>query len=147
MRLTDVYEVPEAVDVLWALMVERSEEEDPYLNISHRVLPPREKHEAFFASRPYAHWYLIRFGGEWLGYVRVTKRNEIGIALFRPYRGTGHGFEAVKMLIDTVAPLPAIPSERPGHFLANINPKNARSIRLFERLGFRHIQNTLELRP
>lgn len=145
MRLVDVYEVPEAVDILWALAVERSEEDDPYLNISHRTLPPREKHEAFFASRPFAYWYLVRFGEEWLGYVSVTKRNKIGIVLFRAFRGMGYGADVVKMLIETVAPLPAVPSERPGNFMADINPKNARCIRLFEKLGFHYIQNTYSL--
>jgi L-amino acid N-acyltransferase YncA len=30
-------------------------------------------------------------------------------------------------------------------FLANINPANARSIRMFEKMGFGHIQNTYRL--
>ena len=37
---------------------------------------------------------------------------------------------------------PPIPSERVGKFIANINPLNTKSIEMFERLGFKHIQNT-----
>lgn len=147
MRLVDVYDESSAVAVLWELQVERSKEDDPNINISHRVLPPRSKHKAFFNNRPFAHWYLIEVEGSWAGYVSVTRRNEIGVMLFRAYRGAGLGPEAVKMLIEMVKPLPAIPSNRSGHFLANINPGNARSIHLFEKLGFEHIQNTYELRP
>lgn len=145
MRLINVYEVPEAVGVLYRLLKERAEENDPYINISHRVLPSWAQHNEFFFSHPFAIWYLIKFGVEWLGYISVTHRNEVGIVLFRKFRDMGYGTTAVKMLIEMVPPLPAIPSKCPGHFVANINPKNKRSIRMFESLGFQHVQNTYAL--
>ena len=30
-------------------------------------------------------------------------------------------------------------------FLANVNPRNKKSIAMFEAMGFRHLQNTYEL--
>ena len=44
-----------------------------------------------------------------------------------------------------VDPLPGIPSKTAGHFVANINPGNARSIHTFGKLGFKHVQNTFTL--
>ena len=126
------------------MLVERSEENDPYINISHRALPSKEEHEAFVESKPFYIWNLIKANNVWLGYVSVTWRNEIGIILFIKHRNKGYGKEALKGIL-MEKPLNAIKSKRPGHFVANINPLNDKSIRLFEGLGFSHCQNTYEL--
>ena len=144
-QLHDAYTTPGAVDVLWDLLVERSTEDDPNTNISHRSLPLRAEHEKFCERRPYHVWLLVKIEGEWVGCVSVTMRNEVGIVLFRKHRGQGYGKAALNALLEHVTPLPAEASVRPGHFVANINPKNRRSIHLFRSLGFRHIQDTYAL--
>jgi RimJ/RimL family protein N-acetyltransferase len=138
----DVYTTKGAVDVLYILMAERRNEDDPYVNISHREMPTRAEHEAFVERRPFFLWYLLSDGKEWLGYISITMRNEIGLILFRAHRGKGWGRKALQKLLETEKPLVAIPSERSRHFVANIHPLNDRSIYLFESLGFKLIQHT-----
>ena len=147
MKLVDVHKCPVAIDVLWDLLVERFKEDDPYVNISHRKLPSYDKHIAFVRSKPFAVWYLIDVGGAWVGYVSMTTRNEIGIVLFSKHRGKGYGSTALKKLMATTKPLPKKPGKRRAEYLANINPKNARSIRMFEKLGFKLMQHTYAYDP
>lgn len=139
----DVYKTSGASDVLWALLVER--EDDQNVNISHKTLPSREKHEEFIASDPYYVWSLVSHEGRWIGYINVTRHNEIGIRLFIAERGNGYGRVVLQKLLDEFQPLPAKRGRRPGHFVANINPLNERSICLFSKLGFIHMQNTYGL--
>lgn len=159
--LVDVYEGTGiragALEFLYRLMEERSTE--PELNISHRAMPTFEQHRAFWTRRPYRFAYLIEAvdfqpthqgmpGGPhhpWIGYVSATPRNEIGIVLLKEWRGHGFGPHAVRALVAKHRPNPPIPSEVNGHWLANINPANARSIGMFTALGFREIQRTYEL--
>jgi len=144
-RLESVYKYPEALDILYALLRERSVEDDPHVNISHRRLPTFHDHERFVESRPYRYWYLILVEQSVVGTCYISKRNEIGIVLFRAHRGKGYGSQAVAALIEKHKPLKAIPGVRSGSFIANINPKNEASIRMFSRLGFTHLSNTYEL--
>ncbi len=142
MKLVSVYEVSEAKDVLWEILVERGHKDEAHTNISHKQTPTRQEHEGFIRTKPFYRWYLIGVDGEWVGQIRLSYRNEIGVGLLREYRGKGYGVAAVKKLMDAVKPLPYMKSNRRNGFVANINPDNARSIRLFQKLGFRHIQNT-----
>lgn len=121
-------------------MQERNEEKD--INISHQRCPSYAEHVAFYRSRPYYRWYLTYHEKDCLGSLNVTWRNEIGIVLFPEHRGNGWGRKVLETLLSSTTPLPAVPSERQGHFIANINPNNKRSIHLFETLGFKHVQNT-----
>lgn len=143
MEFHDAYTTRDAPDILWNLLVERNEE--PEINISH-TMPTRDQHEAFIKRTPYAYWFLIKVEGNWIGYVNVTWKNEVGIILFRAYRGTGYGKKALRKLLDEVVPLPGSASERPDYFVANINPANERSIHLFQSLGFKLHQLTFALR-
>lgn len=127
MRLVDVYSVDEASDVLWALLSERT----PEMNISHRAMPSPKQHCDFIASRPYMHWYLIDVGS-YAGAVYLTHAREIGVGVLKSYRGQHYGVNAVRMLMQ----------KHPGRFLANVNPANARSLQLFQNLGFRQLQVT-----
>ena len=133
------------IDALYEIMRVRSTEDDPHVNISHRVLPPFRQHALFVRARPYRAWYFVKVDGLVAGSVTLTKLNEVGIVLHPDYRGNGIGKQALQMLITRTKPLPAIPGHRVGRFLANIHPKNERSIRLFTGLGFVHIQNTYQL--
>lgn len=127
MKLVDVHTADEASDILWALLSERT----PEVNISHRAMPSPKQHRDFIASRPYAHWYLIDVGA-YAGAVYLTHWREIGVGVLKSHRGHHYGVNAIRMLMQ----------QHPGRFLANINPANARSIRLFQNLGFRELQVT-----
>lgn len=155
-NLVPVHEYRGAVKVLYEMLRERSEEADEFVNISHRALPAWREHCAFVRRRPYRAWYLIlgpidlqgperSIPSLVLGQIYATRLNEIGIILLRAHRGKGIGSEAVKAITQRHKPLAASAGRRAGHWLANINPKNERSIRLFEGLGFKHIQNTYQL--
>ena len=135
----------EAIDALYVLMRVRSQEDDPHVNISHRALPTPHDHAVFVRSHPYRVWYIVKVNGLAAGSVNLTKLNEIGIVLHPDYRGMGVGKAALRMVLDRHRPLPAVPAHRAGRFLANINPANERSIRLFTGLGFKLKQQTYEL--
>lgn len=129
MRLVDVYTVPEAADVLWSLLHERTAD----VNISHKRMPTLAEHEAFIASNPYFVWYLIDVGEEdFVGAVYLTRLREIGVGVLKRYHGFQYGRSAVRMLME----------QHPGKFLANVNPANYRSASMFRELGFKQLQVT-----
>lgn len=132
---------PTHVEFLYTVCKEREAEKNT--NISFKV-PNYQDHRDFVRSNPYRMWFLITTYGENAGYVSLSDKNEIGIVLLKQYRRKGIGSEAVNRLIRSVDPLPAIPGERTGHYIANINPLNTASKKMFERLGFKHVQNTLK---
>ena len=141
------------IQLLYQLLLERPQE----ANISHRAPPPYEHHVGFVRSHPYQHWYIIeveRFRGEpgyehdgWdaVGAISATKQNEIGIAILKAHQGKGYAAAAITQFLLDHRPLPAIPSQRSGRWLANVAPDNAPSHALFKRLGARHISTTYEL--
>lgn len=132
--LTDVYRLKQAPRILYRLLAERP----PSVNISHRKMPSWRQHKAFVKSRPYKAWYIIRNASRTIvGGVYLSRQNEIGIFIFKEFRQKGYGGKAVDLLINR--------HRRVKRFLANISPRNDRSIRFFKRFKFRHIQNTYEL--
>jgi len=132
MKLVNVYLVDSAA-VLYDLLQERPEE----ASISHREMPAWSDHVCFVASRPYEAWYLIEDDGEFVGSIYLSKRDEIGVFVFRRYQRKGYCRRAVALLMQ---------EHRRDRYLANVNPRNEASTGLFESLGFRHIQNTYEIR-
>lgn len=112
-------------------------ERKPSESISHRAMPSVEDHEQFVASDPYAAWYIIEVEGTQAGAVYLTRNDEIGVHVARRFRHMGIARAAIDALM-RMHPKP--------RYLANINPANERSRRLFEWLGFRQIQHTYELR-
>lgn len=128
-----------------------------HIGISHRAMPPFWKHLRFMLSRPYAAWYTIQMhyldfmlfphtltpvqvvASEWfpVGNIYLTRQNEIGIFLDPQFQGKGFGKVAIQLL--------RIKQPR-RKYLANIAPGNDLSIGFFKSLGFKHIQNTYELR-
>jgi hypothetical protein len=56
MRLVSVYDVPDAEDILYVLLEQRTPEQ----SISHRKMPTLPEHRAFIKSKPYLAWYLNR---------------------------------------------------------------------------------------
>ena len=131
MRLIDVYSDKRSEDILWRLLKERTPEQ----SISHKKMPKIWEHADFFRSRPYRGWFLVEVDEYVRGAVYLSKQREIGVFIFQDQRGHGYGRQAVQLLMQMY----------PGAFLANVNPVNQASQRLFESLGFRHIQNTLSL--
>lgn len=143
--LKSIYKEPFGRQALYDLLKVRSQEDDPYTNISHRVLPKYRKHVEFVKSVPYRAWVFVKADDVIVGTINITKRNEIGIIIHPDHRGKGIGKVALKLVLAKYRPRKWRPSEVPENFVANINPKNERSIRLFESLGFKHIQNTYTL--
>lgn len=136
--LLDVYyNTEESVRHLFRLLAER----DPIANISHKKMPCWEDHVRFVEGHPYMAWYLISVVNPPVdisviaGAIYLTRMREVGIGIHRTWQRRGIGREAVIKLREL----------HPGHLLANIAPENARSMRFFESLGFRHKQNTYEL--
>lgn len=137
MKLIDVYADVRAPVWLYELLLERTPEQ----SISHKQMPSEAEHMAFYFSRPYARWLLIEATPRDLhmtaqpgivGAVYLTHQHEIGVGVLNEHRGNGYGEAAVKLLMHG----------SPGRFLANVNPQNLASVRMFTRLGFKHIQNT-----
>lgn len=131
-----------AIHLLWLLMQERRPEQ----NISHTEPPSLEEHVAFVRRRPYADWLIVWWQGKPIGAVSATYRNEVGIQILRAWQGKGIGTRALRLFLNHVKPLPARPSENPGYYVANINPQNAASLKLFRALGFTDHQVTLALK-
>jgi RimJ/RimL family protein N-acetyltransferase len=72
-----------------------------------------------------------------MGAIYLSKANEIGAFIFHEHGGHDSGSQAIEALMA---------KHQGERFLANINPHNHHSIHIFEELGFKHIQNTYELR-
>jgi RimJ/RimL family protein N-acetyltransferase len=139
-ELVSVYAVDNAVDILYELLKERTQEQC----ISHKELPTEEQHYRFVMSNPYEKWYLIHADDKSVdntrtvvGSIYLTRLREIGIFIFEKHYRKGYGRAAVVDLMNRF----------PGRFLANINPENGASIQFFKDLGARHIQNTYEIKP
>jgi RimJ/RimL family protein N-acetyltransferase len=133
LKLVSIYRLPRrAPRLLYTLLQER----EPRANISHRVMPNWKQHCKFIARRPYAAWYLIKLRKDYVGAIYLTSMNEIGIAVLKQWRKRGVGPAALRLLMR---------KHGRRRYLANINPRNEESIRLFRRIGFRIIQQTCEL--
>lgn len=109
---------------------------NPKFNISHKKMPSFKEHVTFVKSKPYSQWYVIKQDNEKIGSIYLSKQNEIGIFLKENTQGRGIGTTALQLL------MMKNPKKR---FLANINPKNKKSIEFFKKNGFKLIQYTFEL--
>lgn len=132
-NLKDVYSYygTAASGVLWNLLAERPAK----ANISHTRMPTLAEHEAFIESKPYRAWFLINAPTGPVGAIYATRRNEIGIAILRRYQRLGYARRAIMRFVVDLPPLPAIPAERTGYYVANVSPENEGSHALFEGLG------------
>ena len=111
-------------------------ERDSKANISHKKMPSFEQREIFVDSKPYSKWYVIVESEEEVGSIYLTKNNEIGIFLKKNIQGKKIGEKALKLLME---------KNSNSRYLANVNPKNEKSIRFFKNNGFKLIQQTYEL--
>jgi RimJ/RimL family protein N-acetyltransferase len=132
------------VEFLWELLKER--EAERWTNISHQNMPSMQEHLDYVGNHPYRAWYLIQnTTAELVGSISLSPRNEIGIHIARLHRRHGYASAAIKELLRTHGALPGVPGVSSDEFLANINPRNAASIALFERLGGIPLQITFRI--
>ena len=108
----------------------------PEVNISHKKIPSYQKHVKFVLSKPYSKWYIINYKKKKVGSIYLSKQDEIGIFLIKGFQAKGVGKAAMDLLIQKN---PRI------RYLANINPKNKRSVKFFKKNGFKLLQYTYEL--
>jgi RimJ/RimL family protein N-acetyltransferase len=119
------------IEFLFDLLKER----DPSTNISHKKIPAYDEHVKFVQSKPYSKWYIIFKSKQKVGSIYLSKNNEIGIFLSKKFQGKNIGDFALNDLI----------KKNPGErFLANVNPKNKKSIQFFKNNKFKLIQYTFE---
>jgi RimJ/RimL family protein N-acetyltransferase len=140
MRLIDVANHMNAAQVLWDALAARP----PAFSISHKTMPSWEDHCEFVRNHPYEALYVIEVDGKLVGKIYLTfppaapslPGNEIGIDLLPDAVGNGYGSQAVNLLMER---------HGPRRYVANVSPNNERSRRMFQRLGFNHIQDTYSL--
>jgi len=111
-------------------------ERDFRANISHKGMPTYTEHVKFVLSKPYSKWYVVMYGSKKIGSIYLTKMNEIGIFIKKDFQESGIGQTTLDLLMKKN------PRKR---FLANVNPKNKKSISFFKRNAFKLIQYTYEL--
>ena len=121
-------------DFLYELLQQRHSNE----NISHKKLPDYRDHVKFVKSNPYSKWYIIMDQNSKLGSIYLSCQNEIGIFIDKKVRHKGIGHKVIQLLIEKN------PKKR---YLANINPKNKKSIKFFKKHKFNLIQYTYVLIP
>ena len=111
-------------------------ERDPKANISHKKMPTYNEHAKFVLSKPYSKWYVIKLRNEKIGTSYLTKQNEIGIFIKKNMQDRGIGQSALIQLMK---------KNSRSRYLANVSPKNKKSIKFFKKNGFKLIQYTYEL--
>ncbi len=114
---------------LYDLLMER----DPRANISHKKMPSYEEHVKFILSNPYKIWYIIHLGNTKSGSIYLSKQNEIGIFILSKYQGKNIGKQALQLLMK---------KNPESCYLANVNPKNRKSINFLKKNKFTLIQHT-----
>ena len=117
---------------LYDLLMER----DTRVNISHKKMPTYNQHVSFVSAKPYSKWYVILYDVNKAGSIYLTSQNEIGIFIKKSFQNKQLGNIALHKLIQKN------PKKR---YLANVNPKNKKSISFFKKNGFKLIQYTFEL--
>ena len=124
------------------------EERDVSANISHKKMPSYNSHVQFIKSEPYKKWCIIyvrhrkdkshTYDKEKVGSIYLSKNDEIGIFISKKFQGKNIGKYALNDLMakDT----------RIKKYLANVNPKNKKSIAFFKKNGFELLQYTFEFK-
>ena len=133
--LQDVRQHSDALRVLWRLLEERPD----YANISHDGhLPEWTEHQVHVEHHDHMGWYLIMAEGIPVGSVYITKKGEIGIAIFKSRQRKGYAKAGIRAIM-AAHPRP--------EYLANVAPHNAPSHDLFKKLGGELIQYTYRIKP
>ena len=132
MKLVDVYSLNFSVAA--EILIDLLREREPHQSISHKEIPTMREHIKFIDSRPYKYWYVIFADYRYIGAIYLTKQDEVGIGIFKQFHRRGYGIKAIEKLMKL----------HPNKCLANINPENKASIKMFEKLGFKKLQVTYE---
>lgn len=133
------------LSALYTLLAERP----AAASISHKTMPPWDAHVRFVkrmvpwghcvaaGEEGYAAWcFVTEMDSHIVGSVYLTDRDEIGVSIFKAEQGAGWGEAAVRMLMK---------EHGARRYLANINPGNEASRKMFEKLGFKLVQYTYSL--
>ena len=99
-------------------------------------MPTYAQHIKFIESRPYSKWYVIILNNQKIGSAYLSKQNEIGIFITKNKQRKKLGTSVLDMIIK---------KNHRKRYLANVNPKNKKSISFFKKNGFELIQHTFEL--
>jgi len=110
-------------------------ERDHRVSISHKKMPTYNQHTKFIKSKPYSKWYIILKSKQKIGSIYLSKNDEIGIFISKKFQGKNVGNHALNELMK---------KNTRKRFLANVNPKNKKSITFFKNNGFKLIQYTFE---
>lgn len=121
------------IEFLYELLKERNSKYD----ISHLKMPSFNQHVKFVISKPYSKWYITYYNDKKAGSVYLSKQNEIGIHIKKNMPKNIIFSESLKILME---------KNPRKQFLANINPRNKKSIEFFKKNGFKILQHTYELR-
>jgi len=132
----EIIDLKQVIKTDYRFLYQILKEREINTNISHKKMPTYNEHIDFVQSKPYSKWYIIYFGRKKVGSVYISKQNEIGIFIKRKFLKKGIGTKVLKIILEKN------PKKR---FLANINPKNKKSIEFFKKNGFKLLQKTYEL--
>ena len=110
-------------------------ERDHRVSISHKKMPTYNQHTKFIKSKPYSKWYIILKSKQKIGSIYLSKNDEVGIFISKKFQGKNIGNHALNELMK---------KNTRKRFLANVNPKNKKSITFFKNNGFKLIQYTFE---
>ena len=132
----EIIDLKQVIKTDYRFLYQILKEREINTNISHKKMPTYNEHIDFVQSKPYSKWYIIYFGRRKVGSVYISKQNEIGIFIKRKFLKKGIGTKVLKIILEKN------PKKR---FLANINPKNKKSIKFFKKNGFKLLQKTYEL--
>ena len=120
-------------------LFELLKERDSHANISHKKMPTYASHVKFIESKPYKKWYIITAYEykckEKVGSIYLSKNDEVGIFVSNEFQGKNIGKLALSELMKRN------PRQR---YLANVSPKNKKSLKFFKDNGFELIQHTFE---
>ena len=120
-------------------LFELLKERDSRTNISHKKMPTYSSHVKFIESKPYKKWYIItRYEHkceEKIGSIYLSKNDEIGIFVSKEFQAKNIGKLALSELMKRN------PRQR---YLANVSPKNKKSLKFFKDNGFKLVQYTFE---
>ena len=97
-------------------------ERESTVNISHKKMPTYAQH--------------IKFNNKKIGAVYLSKQNEVGIFIKKNMHSQKLGTSVLNILMK---------KNHRKRYLANINPKNKKSIGFFKKNGFKLVQHTFEL--
>jgi RimJ/RimL family protein N-acetyltransferase len=128
-KLYTIDGVANSKELLYKLLNERD------VNISSREMLSWDYHCAFVDSSPYEEWYiLVSDEGYAVGAMYLTRMNEIGVQIFKAAQRKGYARAALSHLMER---------HKGKRLLANINPMDEPSIKLFVSMGFSIIQVTM----